>query len=283
MELDVMKYVTEVSSEAHRKVMKMARPGKSEYQCESEFLHHCYSVGGCRHMSYTCICGSGYNSAILHYGHAGAPNDRIIQDGDMLLYDMGANYFGYAADITCSFPSNGKFTADQKLIYEAVLKANLAVHNAAKPGVCWVDMHRLANRTLLAELTAGGLLVGNVDDMMAASLGSIFQPHGLGHLIGLDVHDVGGYISSTPCRPLKRGEDKLRFARLLEKGMVITIEPGCYFIDPLLDEALANPDLSKFLVPSVIDRFRGTGGIRIEDDVVVTETGVLNITKVPRT
>lgn len=83
MELEVLKYVTEVSSEAHRKVMRMAKPGLSEYQCESEFLHHCYSKGGCRHVSYTCICGSGVNASILHYGHAAAPNDRVIQDGDI--------------------------------------------------------------------------------------------------------------------------------------------------------------------------------------------------------
>lgn len=284
MEIAVMKYVTEVSSEAHRKVMKMARPGKTEFQCESEFLHHCYATGGCRHMSYTCICGAGTNSAILHYGHAGAPNDRIIQDGEMCLFDMGANYFGYAADITCSFPSNGKFTADQKLIYNAVLTANLAVHNAAKPGVNWVDMHKLSIRTLLGELKTIGILVGEVDAMMQVGLGAYFMPHGLGHLIGLDVHDVGGYLPGIGAhRPKKRGEDRLRFARDLEKGMVVTIEPGCYFIDPLLDDALADPDINKFLVPDVLARFRGTGGVRIEDDVAITETGVLNLTKVPRT
>lgn len=87
-----------------------SRPGVSEFQAESEFLHHSYSVGGCRHVSYTCICGTGDNSAILHYGHAGAPNNAVLKDGDMCLFDMGANYGGYAADITCSFPANGKFT-----------------------------------------------------------------------------------------------------------------------------------------------------------------------------
>lgn len=109
-EIEVLKYVTKISSDAHKEVMKAVKPGITEYQAESVFLHHSYSVGGSRHTSYTCICGSGYNSAILHYGHAGAPNDRVIQDGDMCLFDMGANYCGYAADITCSFPANGKFT-----------------------------------------------------------------------------------------------------------------------------------------------------------------------------
>lgn len=147
---------------------------------------------------------------------------------------MGANYFGYAADITCTFPVSGKFTPDQKLIYEAVLKANFAVAEAAKPGVSWVDMHLLANRVLLEELKAGGLLKGDVQEMINAGLGAIFQPHGLGHLLGLDVHDVGGYLSRNPARPTApRGAEKLRTARVLRERMVLTIEPGCYFVNPV--------------------------------------------------
>lgn len=147
---------------------------------------------------------------------------------------MGGNYFGYAADITCTFPANGKFTPDQKLIYEAVLAANLAVQEAAKPGVAWPDMHRLAVKVLLENLKKGGLLKGDVDEMITAGLGAIFQPHGLGHLIGLDVHDVGGYLSDQPARPTQpRGFDKLRTARVLQERMALTIEPGCYFINPV--------------------------------------------------
>lgn len=283
LELTVLRYVIAVSSAAHCQIMKTIKPGNYEYQAESTFLNYCYEKGGCRHVSYTCICGSGVNGAVLHYGHAGAPNDHPIKDGDMCLFDMGANYFGYAADITCSFPANGKFTADQKLIYEAVLKANLAVQNAGKPGVSWVDMHVLANKTLLEELKKGGLLQGDVNEMLEAGLGAIFQPHGLGHLMGLDVHDVGGYLKGQPERPQKPGVNKLRTARILDKSMVLTIEPGCYFIDPLLDKALSDPKLKTFLVPEVIQRFRNFGGVRIEDDVLITENGVENLTVVPRT
>lgn len=155
-----------------------------EYKGESQFLHHSYSVGGCRHVSYSCICGSGPNASILHYGHAAAPNDKIIKDGEMLLFDMGANYFGYAADITCSYPVNGKFTDDQRFIYNAVLAACQAVHVNVKPGVNWTTMHDLANRVLLTKLKEGGLLQGDIDDMMKAGINAVFQPHGLGHLIG---------------------------------------------------------------------------------------------------
>ncbi|KAK9888651.1 hypothetical protein WA026_000880 [Henosepilachna vigintioctopunctata] len=282
-EIEVLKYVIEMSSAAHRKVMRSVAIGKTEYQCESEFLHYCYNIGGCRHVSYTCICGSGHNASILHYGHAGAPNDRLIKEGDICLFDMGANYFGYTSDITCSYPANGKFTDDQKLIYNAVLNANLTVLNSAKPGISWADLHILAIKSLLDDLKKGGLLKGETEEMLKAGVGAIFQPHGLGHLMGLDVHDVGGYLSNNPPRPNHiPGIEKLRTARILAERMILTIEPGCYFIDHLIDKALADPDLSKYLIPDVVNRFRGFGGIRIEDDVLITKEGAVNLTKVPR-
>ncbi|XP_012261079.2 xaa-Pro dipeptidase isoform X1 [Athalia rosae] len=282
-EIEVLRYVVEISSEAHKAVMRAVRPGFAEFQAEAVFQHYAYAVGGCRHVSYTCICGSGHNSSILHYGHAGAPNNRVLKDGDICLFDMGGNYCGYAADITCSFPANGKFTKDQKMIYDAVLEARTAVLNAAKPGVSWSDMHILANKVLLSNLVKGGLLVGDIDEMMSAGLGEIFQPHGLGHFLGLDVHDVGGYLPGHPERPSQPGLRKLRTARTLRAGMVLTIEPGCYFIDCKLDEALANKDQAKFIMQEELQRFRGWGGVRIEDDVLITDTGVENMTKVPRT
>ncbi|XP_045470278.1 xaa-Pro dipeptidase [Harmonia axyridis] len=284
LEIEVLKYVIEISSAAHRKVMRYVSVGKTEYQCESVFLHYCYEVGGCRHVSYTCICGTGHNASILHYGHAGAPNDRKIKEGDMCLFDMGANYYGYASDITCSYPVSGVFTEDQKTIYNAVLNANLAVLSSAKPGVSWADLHILAAKTLLEDLKKAGIVKGNVQEMLKDGVAAIFQPHGLGHLMGLDVHDVGGYLPNNPPRPTHiPGVDKLRTARILEENMVLTIEPGCYFIDHLLDHALKDPNLSKYFEADVVNRFRGFGGVRIEDDVLITKDGAVNLTKVPRT
>lgn len=282
-EIEVLEYVIKVSSDAHKSVMRMVKPGIGEFEAESAFLHYVYSVGGCRHASYQCICGSGHNASILHYGHAGAPNNKTINDGDLCLFDMGGNYCGYAADITCTFPVNGKFTDDQKMIYEAVLAARDAVMNHAKPGAAWTDMHLVANKIMLTSLRDGGLLTGDVDEMIEAGLNEIFQPHGLGHLMGLDVHDVGGYLPGHPERPTAPGLRKLRTGRILKPGMVLTIEPGCYFIDCLLDAALNDSKQSKFIVAEKLKRFRGFGGVRIEDDVLITETGVKNLTDVPRT
>ncbi|CAH0686254.1 unnamed protein product [Spodoptera exigua] len=281
-EIEVLRYVCKVSSDAHKQVMLYTKPGRKEYQCESVFLDHCYRVGGCRHVSYTCICGSGHNGATLHYGHASAPNSKLIHDGDMCLFDMGGNYAGYAADITCSFPANGKFTEDQKLIYEAVLAARDAVIREAKPGVLWTDMHLAANRAMLEHLKKGGLLQGDVEDMIANGIHGILQPHGLGHLLGLDVHDVGGYLPHCPPRPTGPLA-RLRTARPLLANMTLTIEPGCYFIPRLLDGAKNNPAQAKFFNWEKMDKFRGFGGVRIEDDVLITESGVENLTFVPRT
>ncbi|XP_068848253.1 xaa-Pro dipeptidase isoform X2 [Capricornis sumatraensis] len=249
---------------------------------ECLFEHYCYSRGGMRHSSYTCICGSGENSAVLHYGHAGAPNDKTIQDGDMCVFDMGGEYYCFASDITCSFPANGKFTPDQKAIYEAVLRSCRAVMSAMKPGVWWPDMHRLADRIHLEELTRIGLLTGSVDAMVQVHLGAVFMPHGLGHFLGLDVHDVGGYPEGVD-RIDEPGLRRLRTARHLEPRMVLTVEPGIYFIDHLLDEALADPARACFFNREVLQRFRGFGGVRIEEDVVVTDTGMELLTCVPRT
>ena len=134
---------TQVSSMAHSEVMRYARPGQMEYQLESLFMHHTYTHGGCRHMAYTCICACGPNPAVLHYGHAGAPNARLLKEGDQALLDMGAEYHCYAADITCSFPISSDFTRDQILVHEAVLAAQVAVIGALRPGVaCWVEINQ---------------------------------------------------------------------------------------------------------------------------------------------
>ena len=281
-EVELMRYTHWVSSMAHVEVMRSCKVGMMEYQLESLFQHHTYTHGGCRHMSYTCICACGPNPAVLHYGHAGAPNNRQLREGDIALLDMGAEYHCYASDITCSYPVTGKFSNDQLCIYEAVLAAQVAVIDVLRPGVSWPEMHRTAERAILISLKAGGLLTGDVENMIDADLGAIFMPHGLGHLIGLDTHDVGGYTEGTPPRSERPGLKKLRTARVLAEGMVLTVEPGCYFIDPLLDMALANPAQSVFIQADRLKAFRGFGGVRLEDGILITEDGCENLTMCPR-
>jgi Xaa-Pro dipeptidase len=261
-----------------------------EYQLESLFQHHTYTHGGCRHMSYTCICACGPNAKILHYGHAGRPNSRLLKETDMALLDMGAEYHCYASDITCSFPVGGSFSDDQRSVYESVLAAQVAVLRELKPGVSWTEMHREAEREVLKGLIKCGVLnTGGYDDvataieeMLDADLGAIFMPHGMGHLIGIDTHDVGGYPAGKPSRSERPGLRKLRTARVMEEGMVLTVEPGCYFIKPLLDMAMGNGRQRKFINEERMKDFLSFGGVRLEDDVRITEEGCENLTLCPR-
>uniref|UniRef100_A0A8C2WHF3 Xaa-Pro dipeptidase n=1 Tax=Cyclopterus lumpus TaxID=8103 RepID=A0A8C2WHF3_CYCLU len=290
MELEVLRYTNRISSEAHKMIMKNVKPGQKEYEMESLFQHYCYTKGGMRNHSFSFVVVKlltgadimGNNSSILHYGHAGAPNEKTITDGDMCLFDMGGEYYCYSSDITCSFPANGKFTPDQRAIYEAVLKSSRTVMAAIKPGVKWSDMHRMADRIHLEELVAIGILNGSVEDMVKVHLGSVFMPHGLGHLLGIDVHDVGGYPEGVE-RIDEPGLRSLRMGRLVQERMVLTVEPGIYFINHLLDQAQANSAQSCFLNNQVLARFRGFGGVRIEDDIAVTADGIELLTCVPRT
>ncbi|CAA6660959.1 unnamed protein product [Spirodela intermedia] len=280
MEIGLMQYANDISSEAHVEVMRKARVGLKEYQLESVFLHHVYMYGGCRHCSYTCVCATGENSAVLHYGHAAAPNDKTLIDGDMSLFDMGAEYHFYALNIS-SFAGQWNISADQLL---AVLKAHDNVISCMSLVIGWIDMHKLAERTILESLKEGGLIQGDVDDMMVGRLGAVFMPHGLGHLLGIDTHDPGGYPKGLE-RPKEPGLKSLRTTRTLQEGLVITVEPGCYFIDALLVPAMEDPDKSKHFNRREISRFRALAASGLKAmwyDALVTAEGCRNLTNCPR-
>ena len=283
-ELNVMRYATKESSRAHKEVMTNIKPGWMEYQAEALFQFHCYDGAGMRHCAYTCISASGKNAAILHYGHAGEPNTRHMQDGDMVMFDMGGEYTCYASDISCSYPLNGKFSEDQKIIYTAVYNAWSSVIRESKAGVDWTDMHKLAEREILTVLKDNNLIKGDLDDMMRNRLGAIFMPHGLGHFIGLDVHDVGGYTDKSPKRSVLPGLRSLRTARILEENMAITVEPGCYFVWSVIQAEIDKKSaLSEFFVVENLERFRDFGGIRIESDCVIHQDYCEDMCDLPRT
>ena len=281
-EIEIIRYSNQISSAAHVEVMRNVRVGMKEYQLESMFLHYCYFNGGARYTAYTCICGSGENSGVLHYGHAAAANTKTLTENDMCLLDMGCEYSCYASDITCSYPASGKFNEQQRFVYETVLKSNRAVLAAAKPGVTWSDLHLLSLRVILEQMIDYGLLSGDIEQMMKIGLGTIFMPHGLGHLLGIDVHDVGGYLPNCPSREGKTNLECLRTCRTLLEGMVLTIEPGLYFIETKLEKAKKEP-FNSFINWDLLDKFRTFGGVRIEDNVVIRKDSAELLTDVPRT
>jgi len=265
-------------------------PTLSEFQLESLFRHYCYYRYGHRHIAYTPICACGPNAAVLHYGHAGAPNDIPLNSEKMCLLDMGSEYHCYGADVTCSYPARGVFEEKDTIIYNAVLQAQIRVYEMLKPGVSYVDCHKAAETAILETLLSHGILINpdkeDIHALVKKRLGSVFMPHGLGHFIGIDTHDVGGYLKGYPLRPKERGLKSLRTARIMQQNMVLTVEPGCYFINHLLDEAL-NPDsglgLEKYFVKQKILEYRGYGGVRLEDVILVTEDGCVNYTCCART
>lgn len=289
-ELHLLRQVTEITSFAHAYVMRNMKPGMMEYQAESLFRHYCYFNYGCRLVGYTPICGCGPNAAVLHYGHAGEPNARQSTAADTGLFDMGAEYFGYGSDVTCSWPVSGQFNQQQKTVFRAVYDAQVAVYEMMKPGVSYVDCHKAAEAAILEALREAGLVVlptnndKTIRDLVELRLGAVFMPHGLGHLIGIDTHDVGGYLPGHPERSPLPGLKSLRTARVLRANMTLTVEPGCYFIDHLLDEALADGSpLQGYLNADALQAYRGFGGVRLEDVVQVTATGIVNYTLCPRT
>ena len=238
-ELAIMQRAADLSAEGHRRAMALAAPGRYEYELEAELLHT-FTRHGCQAPAYGSIVGSGANACILHYGE----NDRCMQDGDLVLIDAGGELDHYAADITRTFPVNGRFSAPQKDLYEVVLAAQLAAIASVRPGASWQAPHDAAVRVLTQGLVDHGLLQGSVDGLIESNAFRRFYMHRTGHWLGMDVHDVGDYQIDGQWRPLV-------------DGMVLTVEPGLY----------VSPDDE-----TVAAHWRGIG-IRIEDDVAVTAQG----------
>jgi Xaa-Pro aminopeptidase len=237
-EVKHMRKAAEVSAQAHIRAMKFTKPGKWEYQVEAELLHE-FMLNGCRSPAYPSIVGGGENGCILHY----VENDHRLKNNDLLLIDAGAEYKCYAADITRTFPVNGKYSEPQKALYNLVLDAQKAAIAEVKPGNHWNQPHEAAVKVLTKGLIELGLLKGKLKNLLEKEAYREFYMHRTGHWLGMDVHDVGDY---------KVGGEW----RMLEPGMVLTVEPGLYIRDP-----------------AHIDEKWHFIGIRIEDDVLVTKDG----------
>jgi Xaa-Pro dipeptidase len=275
-ELDLLRESARVNNIAHLEAMKALKPGMHEYEMKGVFDYH-QTSNGLLQPAYTGIHAGGTNSAILHY----VENRDKINDGDLYLIDAGYECEGYASDVTRTYPANGRFSGDQAAIYQIVLDAlNKSIDNV-KPGVKMEDLHMGASRIILHGLKELGVVKGDIDDMMENNIFALFFPHGLGHFLGLDTHDVGGYPQGVE-RIDRPGIKFLRVRRELMPGMVITIEPGIYFIPALLKPALENAEQAKYLNADKVDSLLNFGGIRIEDNLIITEDGYENLTDVPK-
>ena len=251
-EIDVMRRAGEISSDAHIRAMRTARPGQFEYEVEAELLHE-FIRNGAREQAYSAIVASGPNACVLHYRE----NNRMMNDGDLLLIDAGGEYASYASDITRTFPVNGKFTGAQKAVYEVVLEAQMKCIDDVKPGKPFNAYHETAVRVLSQGLIDLGLCKGSLDSVIESKSYFQFYMHRAGHWLGLDVHDAGDY---------RIGGSTGQW-QTLKPGMVLTVEPGLY-IRP---------------ADNVPEKFHNIG-VRIEDDILVTPKGNENLTaKTPKT
>ena len=241
-EIEVMRRAGEISALAHTRAIQTCKPGMFEYQLEGE-IHHEFNRHGARFPSYTTIVGAGENGCILHY----TENESVMRDGDLVLIDAGCEYMGYAGDITRTFPVNGKFSPAQREVYDIVLESLETALRLFRPGTSIQEVNGEVVRIMVTGLVKLGILKGEVDTLVAENAHRPFFMHGLSHWLGLDVHDVGVY-----------GQDR---SRILEPGMVLTVEPGLYIA----------PDAD------VPEAYRGIG-IRVEDDIVITENGNENLT-----
>ena len=224
----------------------------------------------------------------LHNHH----HENIMQDGDLVILDSGAeSKLHYASDITRTFPANGIFSARQKDIYNVVLDAQMTAINAIKANVSYKDIHIESAKVIAAGLKESGLMKGNIEDAVSEGAHALFYPHGLGHMLGLDVHDMEGLgegfvgYDETTERSEQFGLAYLRLAKKLKSGFVITVEPGIYFIPQLFKNWKSENKLSEFINYDKVEDYLDFGGIRIEDDVLVTEEGgqVLGKTPIPKT
>ncbi|MCL5060032.1 MAG: aminopeptidase P N-terminal domain-containing protein [Candidatus Thermoplasmatota archaeon] len=247
-ELETMRRSANIASDAHRRAMRAARPGRHEFEIEAELLHTFYA-GGAQAPAYPSIVAGGANACVLHY----VENRAVLQDGDLLLIDAGCELNGYASDLTRTFPVNGRFSPVQKDVYEIVLAAQAAAMAAIKPGAPWIAPHDAAVRVLTQGMVDLKLLSGEVDGLIESNAYSRFYMHRTGHWLGLDVHDAGEYKIKGEWRPFV-------------PGMTLTVEPGLY-IRPADD------------VPEALWNI----GIRIEDDVAVTAGGCEVLTSPPKT
>ena len=238
-EIETMQRAADIAAEGHIEAMKSARPGMMEYELEA-LIEYTFRRNGAAAPAYTTIVGGGANATILHYIN----NDAPLRDGDLLLIDAGAEYRGYASDITRTFPVNGRFTEAQRDIYELVLASQVACIEMSRPGVSIDELHERSVEILTEGMARLGLLKGEVSTLIKEEKYKQFYMHRLGHFLGMDVHDVGLY----------RVKDE---SRRVEPGMVTTVEPGIYIPVDTKD---------------IPEKYLGIG-IRIEDDVLITSEG----------
>jgi Xaa-Pro aminopeptidase len=266
LELERLRVANATSVAAYAAAVPMMRAGVTERQVQIEFEAAAYRAGSDR-MAYDTIVGGGPNSGVLHF----APTNRAFRDGELVLIDGGGEYDCYASDVTRTYPVGGSFDPEQAELHALVRAAEMSCIERCAPGVEWRDIHLQASLVLAEGLVSFGVLRGSPDSLVESGAVALFFPHGVGHLVGLGVRDAGGVIAERKDDPPPF--PNLRINLPLEAGIVVTVEPGVYFVPAILSD----PERRKTHRDEVdwdrVDRMLGFGGIRIEDNVLITADG----------
>ncbi|KAF9113272.1 hypothetical protein BGX27_001917 [Mortierella sp. AM989] len=317
IEIALSRESTRITSDAHRLVMKSTRPGMFEYQLEALFRYECARQGA-KAQAYLPIVGTGVNGAYLHYTR----NNTQIKNGDLILIDAACEADCYGSDVTRTFPANGRFSPDQADIYKLVLEMQTSVIRSMGKGIDWIELNKFSQKIGIRGLKRLGILKGDDQDLYESNVIKVFYPHGLGHLLGLNVHDDGLGLSVQ--RPSDKAIEELMSSKTLpvefhpisnnsseqlvdlpppssrrnkasgsllyatpstrlEPGMLLTVEPGIYFNPAQIEFALNNPSISDYFDEPTLRRYMSVGGVRIEDVVLVLPDGTIdNITTAPK-
>lgn len=268
-EISLMRHAAKITDNCHMAVMSALPIETNETHLHAEFVYHSLRQGS-KFLSYDPICCSGPSCGTLHY----IKNDDEMDGKTSVLIDAGAEWKCYASDVTRCFPITGKFSKEHLDVYETVRDMQAQAMKKIKPGVEWEDLHLLTHRVLIKHFLELGLFQnGTEEEIFDSKVSAWFYPHGLGHMLGMDTHDVGGHANYEDENIMLR---YLRIRRKLEAGMVVTNEPGVYF-SPFLLEHISK-EQEKFVNKELVEKYMYVGGVRIEDDILVTPDGHENLT-----
>lgn len=269
-EITLIKQIAEIAAYGYQEIGRMLQPGVSEKDIqiayEATILKH-----GSHTVPYETIIGSGTNAAILH----ALPTSKIVQENELVLVDAGADVFDYCVDITRVFHSSQKASSQQQALYQLVLSVQEACIAETKPGAYWRDVHAKAAILFTEGLYNLGILKGDLAQLIEKEVASVFFPHGLGHLVGLRVRDTG---QEENLNPKTYFGSRLRVDILLEAGHLITVEPGLYFIKALLENSEIKNKFKDDISWSELEKWQHIGGVRLEDNILLTQTGNENLT-----
>lgn len=273
-EVALIRKANQISTLAHIEAQKVAQHATNEEELYGAFIGTCIS-NGAHEQAYHSICATGTSCATLHY----VRNDQPLRNRLNVLMDAGAEYECYCADITRTFPLSGSFTPESQTVYDIVKEMQEVAFKMLHANVQWEDVHAETHKVAIKGLVKAGVLVGDEQELFDKRVSVAFYPHGLGHYLGMDTHDTGGHANYAD-------EDSmfkyLRVRGRVPAGAVITVEPGVYFCRFIIEPVLENPELSKYIDKEVLERYWEVGGVRIEDDALITEDGYDNLTDTPK-